>query len=355
MKMNVTSIRSKFSAWIERVAEAVEGLCAPWSKPRVVRLVQQRGDEFFVHSEAKTSAGGTAQRIEMGENASTTLPPEIASAINGNRVELVLNSEQFLFRSIELPCRATEFLPGIVRTQIDRLTPWEADCAAFGWAEPVALGSDRMRITIAATALSLVRPFVDAVTTLAAHSIVVLATFPREDKAAAAIKVLEQRGAQTIAQTRKILTTILIATGIVTATTAIASVITDTILEGYQAEAMDKLKKLRMAAGHELDGSLTSAKRVVERRKYDSPPTVIVLDALSEILPDHTYVTELRIEGNKVRVVGITRDAPSLIDLLEKSGRFIRASFLGATTRNSDGGERFNIEATILPITSVRS
>ena len=38
-----------------------------------------------------------------------------------------------------------------------------------------------------------------------------------------------------------------------------------------------------------------------ERRKYASPSSVIVLEVLSQILPDHTYVTELRIEGDKLR------------------------------------------------------
>src|SRR5688500_10839074 len=49
--------------------------------------------------------------------------------------------------------------------------------------------------------------------------------------------------------------------------------------------------------------------RALERRKFQSPSSVIVLEVLSQILPDHTYVTELRIEGDKVRVTGVTRDA----------------------------------------------
>jgi general secretion pathway protein L len=82
----------------------------------------------------------------------------------------------------------------------------------------------------------------------------------------------------------------------------------------------------------------------------------MVLDALSEILPDHTYVTELRIEANTVRLIGVTRDAPSLIELIERSGRFTRASFVGPTTRTaSDPGERFHIEAIIQPFSAVRS
>ena len=78
---------------------------------------------------------------------------------------------------------------------------------------------------------------------------------------------------------------------------------------------------------------------------------MLALEALSKILPDQTYVTELRVEGNKLRLTGITRDAPALIELIEQSGRFTRATFFAPTTRSSsDTGDRFHIEAIIKPL-----
>jgi general secretion pathway protein L len=77
----------------------------------------------------------------------------------------------------------------------------------------------------------------------------------------------------------------------------------------------------------------------------------LVLETLSKILPDHTYVTELRVEGNKLHLTGITHDAPSLIGLIEQSGRFTRATFFAPTTRSaSDSGDLFHIEAIIQPV-----
>jgi len=77
---------------------------------------------------------------------------------------------------------------------------------------------------------------------------------------------------------------------------------------------------------------------------------VIVLDALSQVLPEHTFVTELHLAGAKLQIVGITRDAPSLIPLIEHSQHFTHATFYAPTTRSSsDPGERFHIEARVEP------
>ena len=70
-----------------------------------------------------------------------------------------------------------------------------------------------------------------------------------------------------------------------------------------------------MSAGNVNDEKIAG----IMRRKHEVPSSVIVLEALSQILPDHTYVTELRIVGDKMQVVGVTRDAPSLIRLIEQS------------------------------------
>ena len=39
-------------------------------------------------------------------------------------------------------------------------------------------------------------------------------------------------------------------------------------------------------------------------------------------------------EDNKLRLSGVTKDAPSLISLIEQSGRFTRATFSAPTTQS---------------------
>jgi general secretion pathway protein L len=121
-------------------------------------------------------------------------------------------------------------------------------------------------------------------------------------------------------------------------------------LAAQESELVQQISQRRAAIRAGGDGGDRSPVAALERRKYETPASVIVLDALSRILPDHTYVTELHLAGNKLQVVGITRDAPSLIPLIEQSQHFTRATFYAPTTRSaSDPGERFHIEARVEP------
>ena len=67
--------------------------------------------------------------------------------------------------------------------------------------------------------------------------------------------------------------------------------------------------------------------------KQTSAPAVIMLEALSRALPVWAYLTELQLEKTTLRITGLTRDAPSLIAPLERSGHLADVHFLAPTTR----------------------
>jgi general secretion pathway protein L len=283
------------------------------------------------------------------------LPARWAKMLRGSRVEIVLRPNRFLFRPLDLPRRAVEFLDGIVRAQIDRLTPWTSAEAVFGWTPPADGPSDRIELTIAATARALVAPYVQAIADLGVASVAVLTAPPEAAPDAVPVKVLEHhaRGVFEIDRIRQALVALLLISALAAAGTMGYSVYA---LDSLDTEQQDLNQKIaaRRAALRTGPAATASAQRALERRKHTTPSNVIVVEALSQILPDHTYVTELRIEGDKLQIVGVTRDAAALIGLIEQSPHFEHAAFYAPTTRTpGDPGERFHVEAHIKPVFAV--
>jgi general secretion pathway protein L len=350
--MNILrQIGERFSQWIDAVAANVHSLLERWGPPRRVELIEQeQQDTFTLHALGDTKDANLPDqsiRIAQGTVAEP-LSAEWLAMLRGSRAEVVLRPHRFMFRPLELPKRAAEFLDGIVRAQIDRLTPWNVSEAVYSWTAPTDLGNDRIQLTVAATARALVAPYVQALTDLGATSIAV-STVPQDAALGVnPLKVLDHRSAGSfeLSRVRQILTLVFAAAALAAVvSTGVSSIAADS-LDSEQQDITSKINARRAA----MRGGQGGALQMLERRKQTSPASVIVLEALSKVLPDHTYVTELRLEGGKVQVAGITRDAPSLIRLIEQSPHFERATFFAPTTQTpGEPGERFHIEARVKP------
>jgi general secretion pathway protein L len=347
-------VADTFSRWIDSVAETINSLADRFQSRRRVQLLENEDATFTLRALDNAKTSNLAEHRVNIENGrlSDTLPADWTTVVRGSRMELILRPARFLFRPLELPKRATEFLDGIIRAQIDRLTPWTANEAVYHWTAPTDIPNDRIHLLIAATARTMVAPYLLLAANLGAASIVI-STIPQDSKSDAShIKIFEQRAhaAVEIGRVRRILLAVFFLTGLAALASIGFSAVVAGNLDAEQQQLSKRIAERRAVIRAGLGSDGRSPQRMLEVRKQATPSSVIVLEALSQLLPDHTYVTEVRIEGDKVQVVGITQDAPSLIQLMEQSPQFTRATFFAPTTRSSnDPGERFHIEARIKP------
>lgn len=355
------SIRTAFSRWLNVVAEVLLSLLTRLRKERTVTLIERDQDYFALRS-AQPSKNTYSDDLQLHLDGGhlAELSPQIETSLRDSRVELLVRSDRFIFKPLELPARATEFLGGVVRAQIDRLTPWSADQAAFGFGTPVDASSGRIVVTVAATAKSMLMPIVKALCSLGARSVVVRTRAPDEPNSAAAITVMEENVAHVLdAQlVRRILLVTLVASWLIATLTVVATTIIGGDIQARQDELARRIAKERAAmliARNNPGDPKALAERALLRRKNESPSDVIALEILSQILPDDTYVTEMHIQADKVRLTGVTHDAPQLIRLIERTRHFSQATFYEPITHSSSNpGDHFSIEARMEPNFSLR-
>ena len=87
------------------------------------------------------------------------------------------------------------------------------------------------------------------------------------------------------------------------------------------------------------------------------PSPLLVLEALSNLLPDSVWLSELTLDGRELAISGMADDAATLIPLVEAAPEFSQVRFHAPSTRmtvrGADGGEReverFALRAAVEP------
>ncbi|MDE3176965.1 MAG: PilN domain-containing protein [Pseudomonadota bacterium] len=341
-QLGASGAPSALTHWFDaRLTDAAQGFVSLGE-----RLLPRRGILFVEQADGTLLSPAGACRIEAGRLQFQAAKAE--PSLRGAQVEFRLAPQRFVFRELELPARAGEFLDGVVRAQIDRLTPWRAGEACFGCGAPKAAGVDRILVTIAATKRVSLAPLLE----VAAEA--VLVTTARED-GAAPIAVAAKRARASARQARcRFWLAAALAVSLACGVAALAAQTTLGAALSGQADTLSaSLDQRRAALLRRQHASDDPAAQALDARKRASPSAVVVLEALARALPDDAYLTQMRLKGDKVEISGLAADAAGLIKHIEQSPHFSRATFTAPTTRGGEERESFRIEAHVAPLFTV--
>jgi general secretion pathway protein L len=345
------SLLIRASTWIDDVAAGLARLGATLRRSHGIELVEQADGSFLVIDMRKKEAErdeALSLRIDEG-GVANPISPAMRSALARSSVEVRLAPSRFIFRSLELPEGARQFLDGVVRSQIDRLTPWSANEAAFGWSEPTDAGAGQFSITVAATARSLIAPIASAA--MVARAAQVRMSTQAGEAEALVIPVFAQDigGQNGGPGLRRGLVAGLFLSGLAFTISLGAWLVAGGGHDARMADLQNRIAERRSELMNRRGPAAEEALKALQARKWATPSAVMVLEALSKALPDDAHLTELRIEGGKVQIGGSAASASALIRLIEQSRRFAKATFFAPTVRGPSGAESFHIEAHIEP------
>lgn len=112
-------------------------------------------------------------------------------------------------------------------------------------------------------------------------------------------------------------------------------------------DAIEKEAKSIKALQSEVDALVDETKQLIDK-KTEKPPVVAMLDTLSKLIKDDTWLTYSQYASGQLQMQGESPAASSLISVLEASDFFANAKFVSPVTRdNVTKLERFQITVDI--------
>lgn len=339
MNLNSDNLRQAFERWIATVAGVVAQISDAFVKPRNLAVEGAVDGSYRIGADPRTFRLADGAFVDEEGRAADSM-------LRGARVALTLPPGMFLFRDLDFPAKAVDFLDGVLRAQIDRLTPWSPAQAAFGASAPHNAGHDRIKLVMAAAPLAQIKPIAAALGAAGANAATVAAR--REDDAPGAPPIVvlesafrrERAAVEAQGLLRKALVGALAFAGLSAAASGVLGAWLETRTEDIAGET-HQWRQAQMAGVRDPDIML-------HKRKFESPLTVLVMDQLAGILPDDTYLREIQFGEGKVEIAGVSADATKLVAMLERSPTFSRATFSAPTTHApNEPGDHFHIRAQV--------
>ncbi|HEY5850027.1 MAG TPA: PilN domain-containing protein [Lysobacter sp.] len=100
---------------------------------------------------------------------------------------------------------------------------------------------------------------------------------------------------------------------------------------------------------------LTEGQAFLDLTRAQRPTALEVIDELTRRLPDSTYLEKLAIEENTITMIGLSREAPSLIQRLQGSPLWRAPALTGALMPDpASGRDRFTLTAELGPVPAPR-
>lgn len=345
-----TSALSRLRAVIFDLADAGAGLfetLIAGADGRRRWVLRQRGPDFDVlqvrRGRAETVGVLRDSDSNSDDDATASWRAELSRA---GGVELRLDPDHLLRRTLTLPTESQGFLKAIVEHRLDRLTPWTADNVVFGYRVAGRAGAKDIAVDFVATSRSIAR---DALARAAALGLQPTAMGSAADPVEKAVEIdlLSGRGDRASLRRRRAIGRGLMATAVVSLlvylVSAFASSHVRSQLETVQADLdAERRSVVALSAGSAIEETVASliAAKTLDRATFH------ILDGLADVIPDGTFLTEVEIRPTVLRLKGRSLDAPALVALLETRAGLSNVRFEAPVIRETGGGDRFAIVAT---------
>jgi general secretion pathway protein L len=285
--------------------------------------------------------GGQVAHLRT-RKGSETVPlgeAKAARSIPAERTVLRLSPRSVVQRTLTLPRGERRDIEAIIRNQIEFLAPWPPEKVVFDFEVEPARGDDTRMVPVSVTmtgvdqldatlarlrSMGIEPGVVDAGTDTASE--------PRIDLLRTRRQAASKPG-RGIAAALLVLALGALGTAAYGARDLYA-------LYRENAQLQERIASVQSVAaeaerlGREAAEAERRRLRLADRKRRE-PAVVLVVEALSRTLEQHTHLVGLEVRGKEVRLAGKTPNAAEIIGLLERTRYFTNVRFAAPTTREA--------------------
>jgi len=273
------------------------------------------------------------------------IPREVQQTI------LLLPDDKVLARRITLPAAAEENLREVLGFEMDLHTPFEASEVYYDYTV-VGRDSNRQQVTVdlVYAPRDAVDTLVDGTSTLGMKTDIV--TCRRRDNAnLQPVNLLPQekrRAKRLDVKSLNLALTVLLAVLVVAAIT-IPIVQKNRAIEALEAQVQAAAAEAREGAALRQDlEKMAEASQFLVAKKASDVMIVELIDEVSRILPDHTWIARLDLSGTELQIQGQSAASSSLIRIIESSPWFENVRFASPVVQIAGtDNDRVHIVATV--------
>ena len=332
------------------LAQLVSLLPARWrsrdhSLPDAI-VAEPAGDGFALRlrRRRRESALGRFALDEPGLRAA-------AAAVRGRRggpAVLRFAPAMLLEREVVLPLAAERELEQVLRYEMDRFTPFGAE-EVFWTAEPVARdrATGRLRVRLSLVPRAAVAPMLQALGRIGAAPAALEAALPGGVRA---IPLGGDHG-RARRQRRVVSAAATVCAGLALVAVALPFVTQSLALDAVDARIAALRPRVTLAeALRRRIAANTNGADVIAAESARLGDALQALAALTEILPDDTYLTNFALRQRHLTIDGQSAAAPRLIGLLSADPTILNPAFAAPVMRTENGrADLFSIHAELSP------
>lgn len=330
--------------------------------PGIREKLQRRGQYLFaeVQDENCTVRFGPKGNLvqissfELGESLAVSggLTQQIAdSARKADEIILLLPPEHLLNKSLTLPIATENSLDNVLKFEMDRHTPFTADQVYYGY-RVASRDKQAQRIHVALVLMTRAKldPLLQRFRGMGLNPTVVApAAEASGDLYSVNIlpKDLQSTSGKAQKRTKRWQLALLVVMLILALTVPVLR--QEATVETLQAEIeVPRALAEKAQAVNEQVKLLIESRQFLVKKKNDAPSALSVLNELTQLLPDNTWLNRFELQKGSIKLQGESREASALIGIIEASENLTNARFSSPVTANPrTQKERFVIEAQL--------